>query len=130
MGVGREVLAWTPHFRTSWRKRNILSNQTWVHSPRQSITNWLTFGCGEGFWSYSMWCRVSRTGSSCSKDLNSQKAFGEEVLKAKWGGGLQGAWSAYGHFFWLVGGNATGWYYISGVNVINLLVQISLRLPT
>ena len=80
-----------------------LSNQTWVHLPRQSITIWLTLDCGEGFWSYSVWCCVSRIGSSCSKDLNSQKAFGEEVLKAKWGGGLQGAWSAYGHFSdWLV----------------------------
>ena len=80
-----------------------LSNQTWVHLPRQSITIWLTLDCGEGFWSYSVWCCVSRIGSSCSEDLNSQKAFGEEVLKAKWGGGLQGAWSAYGHFSdWLV----------------------------
>ena len=98
MGVGREVLAWTPDFRASWRKGNIFIKPNLSSLTRakhnQSTDSWL----GEGFWSYSVWCCVSRIGSSCSKDLNSQKAFGEEVLKAKWGGGLQGAWSAYGHF--------------------------------
>ena len=42
----------------------------------------LTLGDGKGKYSVYCRCQARRTGSSCSKDLNSPKAFREGVLKA------------------------------------------------
>ena len=46
--------------------------------------------------------QARRNGSSSSKDPNSPVAFREGFLKARWGRGLQGAWSAPAQFLdWL-----------------------------
>ena len=47
--------------------------------------------------------KARRMGSSCCKDLNSLKVFGERFLKAKWGKEAQDVWSACGRSSaWLV----------------------------
>ena len=61
------------------------------------------------------------SGSWCLKGLHSPNVFREKFLKTGWGTGVVGCVISSWTFFWLAGGEV-----ISGVNIINLLVLISL----
>ena len=75
-----------------------------THLPWSKV-NLLTLGCDEG--KYSVFCRAQTRsrGSLCSKDPNFLVVFREEFLKAQFEMKAVGCVT----FFWLVGGEVTGW---------------------
>ena len=85
----------------------LLQNHTWVHSLTCSTASLLTLSCGEE--RYSIFCEASNTepskehGQLMLKRPELLLPFREGFLKARWGRGLQGTWSAHWYSSdWLV----------------------------
>ena len=67
-------------------------------------------------------CQARRKGSSCSKDPNSPMASRQGFLKTGLGKRVGGCMISSWSFFWLVGGEVTGWCFRN----LSLLVPTSL----